>query len=413
MTSRTPAHRRFRIGGPRVRAALVGAAMVGGLMAVNSGTSFAVQFCNTTPITSAFAAGPGSPYPSNIVVSGLTGTVTDVNVILLDVRTTGDNNSPPQHWVEDADVMVSAPNPATNVILMSDAGGNNDTSAGPVVDADLTFDDQASNQLPADTGPLVSGTYRPVDDDNDVGAQPGFETDVWAGAAPAPTSSTALSTFNGTDPNGTWSLWLVDDQTQATVNINGGWCVDIFTTGGGTTTSSTGATTTSSTMATTTSSTMATTTSSTMATTTSSTIPPTVTCGAPPAATIQAQPGVVTFGTAGNDVIYGTAGNDRILGGGGNDIIVGLGGDDQIAGGDGNDVLCGGAGNDQLSGDGGNDQLVGDAGNDVLSGGSGDDHLVGGLGVDRLSGASGVDQCVAGGQAGDFSNPPPDCDTIA
>jgi subtilisin family serine protease len=121
----------------------------------------------------------------------------------------------------------------------------------------------------------------------------------------------------------------------------------------------------------------------------------------PPPGAIVAVPGVITVGTAGNDLIYGTAGDDRIFGMGGDDIIVGLGGNDMLAGGDGDDILCGGEGNDQLSGGNGNDILVGGPGNDDLSGGAGDDLLSGGEGVDRLAGGQGTDTCVPGGQVGD------------
>ena len=100
MTSRTPAHRRFRFGGPRIRAALVGATMVGGLMALNSGTSFAVEFCNTAPISGTNSFGPLGLYPSPIIVSGLSGTVTDVNVRLLGLTTGADPDG--FHWVEDS-----------------------------------------------------------------------------------------------------------------------------------------------------------------------------------------------------------------------------------------------------------------------------------------------------------------------
>jgi uncharacterized repeat protein (TIGR01451 family) len=131
-------------------------------------------------------------------------------------------------------------------------------------------------------------------------------------------------------------------------------------------------------------------------------------CAAPPPATISAQPGVITAGTAGNDVIYGTPGDDRIAGLGGNDIIVGFGGNDQLSGGDGDDTLCGGDGNDMLAGGLGNDVLVGGAGNDDLSGGAGDDRLVAGTGTDRLVGGDGTDTCSpTGGPV-----PPPGCETV-
>jgi hypothetical protein len=252
---------------------IVVAAMVAGFLNLTSGASFAVQFCNTAPIPGTGGTGPSGLYPSPIVVSGLSGTVTDVNVSLIRIRTRGDNNSPPQHWVEDIDVMVSAPTPSKNVTLMSDAGGDNDISQGPVVDVNLTFDDQAANQLPADVK-FASGTYRPVDDDDDMGeAQP---VDVWDAPAPTPTESTSLSTFNGIDPNGTWNLWVVDDTNQAATDINGGWCVDILTTGGGGGTTSTSTSTTlgpTTSTSTSTSTTLAPTTST--STSTSTTLAPT------------------------------------------------------------------------------------------------------------------------------------------
>lgn len=131
---------------------------------------------------------------------------------------------------------------------------------------------------------------------------------------------------------------------------------------------------------------------------------------APPGAII-ASPGVVTFGTAGDDIIIGTAGDDRIAGLGGNDKIYGLAGNDQLAGGDGNDLLCGGDGNDELSGGAGDDELWGEAGNDSLSGGAGADTLLGGSGDDRLSGGDGAgDVCTGGGQPADVSAP--SCETI-
>ena len=128
---------------------------------------------------------------------------------------------------------------------------------------------------------------------------------------------------------------------------------------------------------------------------------------APPAppggAIIVAAAGLITIGTAGNDVIYGTSGFDRIAGQGGHDTIFGQGGADQLTGGEGNDLLCGGPGADRLDGANGLDTLSGDADNDDLAGLAGDDRLFGGLGVDRLAGGTGTDACFPGGDAGDQS----------
>lgn len=131
-----------------------------------------------------------------------------------------------------------------------------------------------------------------------------------------------------------------------------------------------------------------------------------------PPGTIIAAPGVVTVGTAGDDVIVGTGGDDRIVGQGGKDRIYGLGGNDKIAGGDDDDLLCGGDGNDELTGGPGADELVGEAGNDNLSGDIGADKLSGGTGIDTLAGGADTDVCTGGGQVGDTSAPAPSCDTI-
>ena len=126
-------------------------------------------------------------------------------------------------------------------------------------------------------------------------------------------------------------------------------------------------------------------------------------CTAPPAPgtlpgnnIVITQAGVVTMGTAGDDVVYGTAGDDRIAGLGGNDIVFPGGGRDQLAGGDGKDTLCGADGPDELSGGDGDDLLVGGTGNDDLSAGPGADRLIGGTGFDRLSGGDGADTCTPG-----------------
>ncbi|MDQ4133497.1 MAG: hypothetical protein M3179_09885, partial [Actinomycetota bacterium] len=249
------------------------AALVGAVLTLTSGTSVAVEFCNTTPIigsTAAPAPNPSSPYPSTITVSGLTGTVTDVNVRLIDLNTRPDVSG--LHWMEDLDLMLSSPGNTRNDVILSDVGGNNDVSSGPVVNTTIILDDEAAQPLPADTH-LDPGTYRPLDDDDDVDQQVSDEG-AFVPPAPTPSGNTALSTFDGLDPNGTWSLWATDDHGQATVDISGGWCIDIqtTTTGTGPTTTSTAPTTTTTTSTTTTTVPTTTTTS-----TTTTTVPTTTT----------------------------------------------------------------------------------------------------------------------------------------
>ena len=51
--------------------------------------------------------------------------------------------------------------------------------------------------------------------------------DSFPAPAPAPGTATALTTFNDTSANGTWSLWVVDDTLGDPGSISGGWCLTI------------------------------------------------------------------------------------------------------------------------------------------------------------------------------------------
>jgi subtilisin-like proprotein convertase family protein len=146
--------------------------------------------------------GTADPYPSEVTVAGLQGTITRVVVAL----TNFGHASP-----DDADILLVAPN-GRRIVLMSDVGGN--TEVGSV---SLTFDDTATNSLP-DNAPLVSGTYKPTD----------FETgDTFPAPAPtgAPTGTT-LNAFYGSVPNGIWKLFVVDDNGNNFGSL-GGWSLNI------------------------------------------------------------------------------------------------------------------------------------------------------------------------------------------
>ena len=160
----------------------------------------ATVFTNSTTITIP-DSGPASPYPSNIIVGGL-GTVTKVTVTI---------NGLTHTFPADLDFLLVGPG-GQNAIIWSDAGGSDDVT-GIVV----TLDDDAATPLP-NVGPLVSGTYQPAN----------YGTgDTWPAPAPAPLGGSALSIFNGTNPNGTWSLYLVDDAGGDFGQIAGGWALTI------------------------------------------------------------------------------------------------------------------------------------------------------------------------------------------
>jgi subtilisin-like proprotein convertase family protein len=166
-----------------------------------------LHVCNTGAITvndSTSTPTPATPYPSAISVSGAPGVFSLVSVQLLGVTHT---------FPDDLDVLLAAPNTPTTATLMSDVGGGADA-----VNVDLTLTDGAP-PVP-DAGPLVSGVFSPTD------VSPGTGTEGWPAPAPAPTGGTALSQFNGTDPNGDWNLYVVDDQSIDSGTINGGWCMN-------------------------------------------------------------------------------------------------------------------------------------------------------------------------------------------
>jgi subtilisin-like proprotein convertase family protein len=92
--------------------------------------------------------GRATPYPSTITVSGLTGTITDLNVTLTNMNHT---------FPQDVAVLLVGPK-GQNIILMSQAVGDDLT---PLSNTTLTFDDSAATLLPT-SGGAPSGSYRPA-----------------------------------------------------------------------------------------------------------------------------------------------------------------------------------------------------------------------------------------------------------
>jgi hypothetical protein len=154
-------------------------------------------FANPAPITiNDFS--PATPYPSTIQVSCVPSTPTQLTVTLTNLSHT---------YANDISILLVGP-AGQAVMLMCDTGGGN-----PVNNAILTFSDAAPAFLPA-SSPIVSGVYKPTDYDQD---------DLMPVPAPLGPYSTNLSTFYASDPNGTWSLYVVDDALVDTGVIAGGW----------------------------------------------------------------------------------------------------------------------------------------------------------------------------------------------
>jgi subtilisin-like proprotein convertase family protein len=150
-------------------------------------------------------SGPAGLYPSSLNVAGLIGAVTGTTVFIHDFS----HVAP-----DDVDLLLVAPG-GRSVVLMSDVG-----DSIPVADLDLTIDSNASASFP-DKGPLVAGTFKPTN----FGAGDPFP----APAPGGPPTGDTLSVFNGINPNGTWSLYLVDDNGTSTGSISGGWSIALST----------------------------------------------------------------------------------------------------------------------------------------------------------------------------------------
>lgn len=233
--------RAWQATGPVATRPVAAAVMAAAGMLVLSGTAAAETFSNPTPIVVPLPPPPegcpdfesqsgcgdrAQPYPSTIAVDGLSGAVTDVNVTLHDLSY--EFNGP-----ADADIMLVGPD-GTAVMVMSDACGDQDNHNPITSPITLTLDDQASAPLPADA-PCNSGTFQPADDDTDEDF--GFVAEDELPDAPA-AGSAQLSSFNGTQPNGTWSLYVFDDYPndpnaeRGAGQIAGGWTLEVLSGGG-------------------------------------------------------------------------------------------------------------------------------------------------------------------------------------
>lgn len=316
----------------------------------------AADFTNTQPVQISDLERT-EPYPSTIDVSGLGDRTTKVTLTI-------DLDHPSK---SDLEMLLVGPR-GQKVLVMSDAAGG---SASPVT---WTFDDGAASGLTCgDSQPeSPSGTYRPTNCER----FPGDSDALYPPAPqPQPAYEGALSAFNGTDPNGTWKLYVAD-VGSGDDGILRRWKLSIE--------------------------------GSAPAVPRPADPPPGqadpprlavcpagtsggVTCRVSGRAmVITGTPRIDTIiGTGGRDVIRCRGGKDSVAARAGNDEVRCGPGDDRITAGRGDDVLYGESGEDRIRGGPGNDRLLGGPGGDRLFGNRGNDRLLGGPGRDRLSGGPG------------------------
>jgi subtilisin-like proprotein convertase family protein len=296
---------------------VVAATALGGVF--SSGAYGAIAYTNSNNILIPEATttlGSADPYPSSIQVSGLLGTVGKATVTLTNLSHT---------WPDDIDIGLSGPAGQT-VMLMSDVGGPND-----IANVTLTFDDLGAALT--DQGLIVSATRRPTNSSTGTGLPLDNTADTFPAPAPSLPFGSTLGVFAGTDPNGTWNLWVRDDSVSD-VGALSGWTLSLD--------------------------------GPTLAPGTPPPPPP------PPAnpAPVPLAPGACA------NTQRGTAGNDNLVGSPLGDRLVGLGGDDTLSGRTGRDCLSGGPGADDLFGGRAGDRINGGPGRNTYAGGAGGDVIL-------------------------------------
>lgn len=180
------------------------------------------NYCNTGSITlnnPPSTVADATPYPSEIFVSGLSGTTSHLAVTMK-------NTTYP--YSQDIDALLVGPGGQT-LILVADAGPS---SGGALSNVTLTLDDDAMATIASGGVWGSSGAS--------VTSKPfnyGGLNETWGSPAPAGPygnpgpngggTATLGSIFNGSSPNGTWSLYAITTSAGGgTGTIGGGWCLN-------------------------------------------------------------------------------------------------------------------------------------------------------------------------------------------
>jgi uncharacterized repeat protein (TIGR01451 family)/uncharacterized delta-60 repeat protein len=146
------------------------------------------------------------PYPSSITVSGLNGVIGKAAITLTNLAHT---------YPADIDILLSSPS-GQNVLVLANNGG-----ANSITNVNLTLDPSAGTPVPIN-GQITTGTNRP---------NPSLPVATFpAPAAPGP-YATNLSALAGSNPNGTWSLYVMDSRPLDSGSISGGWILSLTTAG--------------------------------------------------------------------------------------------------------------------------------------------------------------------------------------
>ncbi len=146
---------------------------------------------------------PAAPYPSTLGVAGVPGTILKVTVQLTGLTHT---------FPGDIDVLLVGPG-GTQALILSDTGSGTDVSG-----INVLLDDDAAAFVPTNSA-ITTGTYKPTNSGTG---------DTFPAPAPVAVGNSALSAFQGISPNGTWSLYVVDDVSVDNGSLSG-WTLNITT----------------------------------------------------------------------------------------------------------------------------------------------------------------------------------------
>ncbi len=157
----------------------------------------AQQFTNSTLITIP-SSGPATPYPSTIVVSGVTDPFNTITVTLHGLSHT---------WPADLQVLLVSPTGRTAVLMSSSGGGCS------VSGLTLAFRAAAAPIPPGCS--LASGLYGPTS----------YAEANLPAPAPPPPYGTSLNPFLDDNPNGIWGLFVYDRFGGDAGFISNGWSI--------------------------------------------------------------------------------------------------------------------------------------------------------------------------------------------
>lgn len=160
------------------------------------------EFCSA-PLT-INASGKASPYPSEVTVSGVTGVIDTIRVVI---------NGFTHPFPDDVDMLLVGPR-GQKIMLMSDAGGSN-----PASNLDLAFvpGTRFEGLGLSDNGDLTPGVHTVSD----------FETgDSLPYEAPLAPYANDLGVLMGSNPAGVWKLYVGNDEGPSGGAISS-WCLQI------------------------------------------------------------------------------------------------------------------------------------------------------------------------------------------